>query len=76
MSYPASDPHAEPLTEIFPAGVYRSSEAAPFRAYPDPPPSEPTLEPAARSLETQDQVVELSPEALRRLRARLVRKYH
>jgi hypothetical protein len=64
MSYPASDPHAEPPTAIFPAGVYRSSEvypAAPADPYPDPPPTGP---------------VELSPEALRRLRARLVRKYH
>ena len=65
MSYPASDPYAERPTEILPPGVYRSSEAAPIPAYPEPSPTEPV-----------GQLVELSPEALRRLRARLVRKYH
>jgi hypothetical protein len=66
MSNPANDPYAERPTETFQAGVYRSDEATPAAQFFEP----------AQAAQISADPDELTPEALWRLRARLVRKYH
>jgi hypothetical protein len=65
-TYPPSDPYAERPTEVY-QGIYRSGDSL----------AQPLAEePVGMGADDTAESTELSHQALQRLRARLVRKYH
>jgi len=81
MSYPPTDPYAEPPTQGYQVpGVYQSESYGYAQPTHTEPPSYTApatyTEPPDPPAPTHADAPELSHQALRRLRARLVRKYH